>query len=283
MTVAFVLSGGASLGSIQVGMLQALSRAGIRPDLVVGASVGALNGAWVAGDPSARNVDRLADTWEHIDRNDIFPLRPLHGLLGFLGREQSLVPNAGLRRLLGEHLTFERLEQAPVRFNAVAVDVLTGRDVCLSSGNAVDAITASAAIPGIFPPVVIDGRPYMDGGVVNNTPISVAHGLGADTIWVLPTGYACALSEPPKGSLGMALHGLSVLVQHGLAADVVRFEALCDLRVVPPLCPVNVSPADFRHSREFIDRARVETERWLADPERRSVGQAATLTPHTHD
>lgn len=282
MTTAFVLSGGASLGSIQVGMLQALIGVGIEPDLVVGSSVGALNAAWIAADPSADSLERLAKLWRTISRNDIFPFEPLRGFLGFVGRQQSLISDRGLRQLLERHLSIERLEDAQIDLHAIAVDVLTGRDVCMSEGNAIDAVVASAAIPGIFPPVSIDDRLYIDGGVVNNTPISHAHDLGADTIWVLPAGYACSLAEPPKGSLGMALHGLSVLVQHRLAADVVRYESLVDLRVVPPLCPVEVSPADFRQSASLIDRARTATTEWLAGPRPSSSGQAAIILPHGH-
>jgi NTE family protein len=89
----------------------------------------------------------------------------------------------------------------------VATDVLSGQDVLLSSGDVVDAIAASAAIPAVFPPVTVDGRGLIDGGVVNNTPLSHAVALGADVIWVLPTGYSCALPESPKGALAMALPG----------------------------------------------------------------------------
>jgi len=102
--------------------------------------------------------------------------------------------------------------------------VLSGHDVLLSSGDAVDAIAASAAIPAIFPPVNIDGRYLMDGGVVNNTPLSHAVALGADPVWVLPTGYSCALPEPPMGALAMAVHALIFTINQRLAVDVARFE-----------------------------------------------------------
>lgn len=280
MTAAFVLSGGSSLGAVQVGMLQALSRAGVRPDLLVGTSVGALNAAWVAGDATPEGVDGLARAWCDLHRADVFPFQPLRGFLGFTGRRSSLLDDAGMRRLLHEHLRFDALEQAPIPLHVVAVDVLTGRDVRLSTGDAGDAIAASASIPGIFPPVSIGGRPYMDGGVVNNTPISHAVELGADTVWVLPAGFSCSLSESPSGALGMALHGLTVLVQHRLAADVGRYENVVDLRVVPPLCPVTVSPADFSQTSELIERTRTSTESWLAAPPRAGVHQADLLEPH---
>lgn len=282
MTTAFVLSGGASLGAVQVGMLQAVVESGVGPDLLVGTSVGALNAAWVAADPTPEGMEALADVWRSLRREDVFPVHPWRSLLGFAGRRSSLIDDHGVRSLLQEHLAFDRLEDAPRPLHVTVVDVRSGRDRVLSSGDAVDAITASAAIPGVFPPVLIDGRHYMDGGLVNNTPISHAVELGATTVWVFPAGYACSLVEPPASTLGMALHGLTVLVQHRLAADVARYEHQVDLRVVPPLCPVAITPADFGHADDLISRARAATERWLADPAPSCLHPSALLEPHDH-
>ncbi len=281
MTTAFVLSGGASLGSVQVGMLLGLAEAGIIPDLIVGTSVGALNGSWVAARPDIAGVGALADLWRSLSRNDVFPTRPIIGLLGFLGLRSSLVPDAALRRLLTDHLAFTRLQDASIPFHVVATDVLSGQDVLLSSGDAVDAITASAAIPAVFPPVNVNGRDLFDGGVANNTPISHAVALGADVVWVLPTGYACALRKSPRGALAMALHAVTLAVNQRLAADVARFEAAADLRVIPPLCPIAISPVDFSHSASLIERSHAATRQWLAAGHC-IVGQAALLEPHRH-
>ncbi|HTM84405.1 MAG TPA: patatin-like phospholipase family protein [Mycobacterium sp.] len=280
MTTAFVLSGGASLGSIQVGMLLALAEAGIAPDLVVGTSVGAVNGGWVASQPDTTGIEELAEVWRGLSRNAVFPTRPLTGLLGFLGRLPNLVPATGLRRLLTRHLQFARLEEAPIPLHVVATDVLSGHDVLLSSGVAVDAIAASAAIPAVLPPVKINGRELMDGGVVNNTPISHAVALGADRIYVLPTGYACDLSRPPSGVMAMALHALTLAINGRLAADVKRFEDTVDLRVAPPLCPVRVAPIDFSHGAALIAAAHRQTRSWLTHPHRSD--QAVLLAPHRH-
>lgn len=282
MTTALVLSGGASLGAAQVGMLLALAEAGVRPDLIVGTSVGAVNGGWVAAGFDPGSVARLAEVWRSLRRSDVFPTRPVAGLLGFLGAERHLVPNTGLRRLLREHLAFGRLEDAPTPLHVVATEVVTGRDVLLSRGDAVAAILASAAIPAVFPPVRIDGRDLMDGGVVNNTPLSHALALGADEVWVLTTGYACALPAPPRGALGMALHALSLMVNQRLAVDIDRYEPLARLRVVPPLCPIRVSPADFSQTAELIERAHRATRAWLESaPD--GTGQAALVRPHQHE
>ncbi|MFN2376039.1 MAG: patatin-like phospholipase family protein [Candidatus Binatia bacterium] len=282
MTTAFVLSGGGSLGAVQVGMLQALSRAGIRPDLLVGCSVGALNASWVAGDPAADSIDGLARLWRSLSRGDVFPIQPVHGLLGFLGYRSSMLSDSGLRRLLKRYVAFRNLEDSPIPLHVVACDVLAGREVLLSRGPAVEAILASAAIPGVFPPVTVQGRACMDGGILDNTPISHAHDLGADTIWVLPAGYACALPRPPTSSLGMALHGLSLALQQRLAIDIARFEPIVDLRVVPPLCPVPTSPADFSQAGALIDGARDSTEHWLRSLCPHPTGQALKASIHSH-
>ncbi|CAN5657802.1 patatin-like phospholipase family protein [soil metagenome] len=281
MTTAFVLSGGANLGADQVGMLAAVAEAGVRPDLVVGTSVGALNGAWVA---AGAPLDDLRAVWRSLRRSSVFPMSPLRGLLGFSGRTDHLVNNSGLRRILHDHLLFDRLEDAPIPLHVVVTDVLTGGGLCLSSGRAEDSILASAAIPGVLPPVSIDGRAYVDGGVVNNSPISHAVELGADTVWVFATGYACALQEPPRSALGMALYATTLIVQQRLLLDLVRYAGEIDLRVVPPLCPVAVSPTDFSHAEDLVTRSHAVATDWL----RTSAGPVDLATilsqaVHPHD
>jgi NTE family protein len=279
MTTAFVLSGGGSLGSIQVGMLVALAEAGIKPDLIVGTSVGALNGGWIAASSDSPGVAGLADLGRSLSRREVFPASMGLGLLGFLGQRQHLVANSGIRNLLKRNLRFRRLEDAPTPLHVVATDVLSGQDVLLSTGDAVDAISASAAIPGVLPPVRMDGRDLVDGGVINNTPLSHAVALGATEIWVLPTGYSCAMPQSPTGALAMAMHAFTLAINRRLATDVERFEGVVELHVVPPLCPVRVSPVDFSRSGELIDRSLTSTRRWL--PTDYAAGQQADLLmPH---
>jgi NTE family protein len=280
VTVAFVLSGGASLGAVEVGMLKSLAGRGIRPDLIVGTSVGAVNGAWLAGHPDA-DIDDLARVWLSIRRSTVFPADPVLGLMAFTGRRTGLVPQRGLRSLAQSHLTFERLEDAPIPLHVVAVEVLTGRDVLLSSGPALDAVLASSAIPAVYAPVEIDGVAYMDGGVVNNTPISHAVTLGADVIWVLCAGYACALTSPPQSALAMGLHALTLLVHQQVMVDVERFETDVELHVLPPLCPLDVAPSDFSQSADLIERSYRATDEWL-DGDHPLVGQRAYLGLHAH-
>ncbi|HEU4979157.1 MAG TPA: patatin-like phospholipase family protein [Solirubrobacteraceae bacterium] len=254
--VAFVLAGGASLGAVEAGMLRALYERDITPQLVVATSAGALNGAFIASRPqTVGTADALREIWLGLSRGQVFPLNPLTGLLGFLGARDHLVPDGGMRRLIERHIGRDRLEQMPLELHVIAVDVLTGEELRLSHGPAVQAVMASAAIPGVLPPVTWEDRELMDGGVANNTPISHAVELGAREIYVLPTGNACALTEPPRSALAMALHALSLLTQRRLMDDIERHRDDTKLVVLPPPCPLSVQPIDFGHAQALIDRA----------------------------
>ena len=261
---AFVLSGGASLGAIQVGMLSALYERQVTPDFVVGASAGALNGAFVAARPqTVATAAELADIWIDLRRGQVFPLNPLTGLLGFAGLRRHMVPDSGLRALIEQHLTTDRLEELPIPLHVVATDVLTGSEVRLSDGPLPEAILASTAIPGVLPSVDWHGRELIDGGVANNTPISHAVELGARRIYVLSTGQTCELEAPPRGALSMVLHATNLLVQRRLADDIVRYHDAAELIVLPPPCPVRVQPMDFDQAESLIEKALDESRLFL--------------------
>jgi len=263
VTTAFVLSGGASLGAIQVGMLQSLFAAGIEPDLLLGTSVGALNAGYIAGHPGPAGADALAEIWQSLRSTRVFPITPAMGLRGLVGRANHLVSPDALRALVREHVGFARLEESVIPFQVVVADARSGEEVVLSSGDSVEAIVASAAIPGIFPPVTIDGVELMDGGVADNTPISNAVELGADVVYVLPTGHTCGALDPPRSALGMVMHAITILIGQQLVRDIEHYGDQIELHVVPPLCPLTVFPMDFRHARELISRGRDSTTAWL--------------------
>src|SRR5437867_1862161 len=264
--VAFVLAGGASLGAIQVGMLRALYERGIVPDVIVGTSAGAMNGAFVASRPqTVATADALAAVWRDLRRGQVFPLNPLTGLLGFLGARDHLVPASGLRRLIARNVQHANLEDLPIPLHVVAVDVISGEELRLSHGPVVDAVLASAAIPGVVAPVRWEDRTLMDGGVANNTPISHAIELGAELIYVLPTGHACALAEPPRGALAVALHAISLLTQRRLIDDIQRHESDARLIVLPPPCPLGIQPIDFAHADELISCSLKDARDFLDD------------------
>jgi NTE family protein len=264
--VAFVLSGGASLGAVQVGMLRALFEQGVQPDLLVGTSVGAVNAAWAACMPNREGADELAEIWLKLRRSDVFPINPFTSAAALLGRANQFISNEGLRAVLERHFPCTRLEDATVPVHVVATDLKSGRATVLSSGAAVPALLASCAIPGVFPPVTIGRRDYVDGGVANHTPITVAVELGATEIFVLPVSYPW-LNREPTNALGMALHALARIVDQKLDADVAMHADVANIHVMPVLDIADVSPADFGHTQELID--------WGYRAARRSLGAAA--------
>jgi NTE family protein len=283
MTTAFVLSGGGSLGAVQVGMLQALAERGLKPDLLVGASAGALNTAFVAGRGfSPESLEALADVWVRVKRQDVFPFAPHRHLLALAGASSALCSSDGLRRLIATNVPYNRLEDAVVPAHVVATDVLSGCEVLLSTGDTVLAVLASASIPAVLPLVEIDGRALFDGGVANNTPISQAVRLGADRVVVLPAGVACALPRPPRSALATAVHAITLLIEQRLELDVAAYQKQVELIVLPPLCPLSVSSADFRHAGLLIDRARDASARWLDAGNHRLPNPERFLSLHHH-
>lgn len=277
---AFIFAGGGSLGSIQVGMLRVLLSAGIQPDFVVGSSVGAINASYFAGAPNAEGIERLAQIWSGLRGGDVFPFT-FASAFGLFRHPGHFVDSKALRRLIETNLPYELLEDAVIPVHVTATDV-EGRAVLLSKGSAIDAILASAAIPGIFPPVRIDGQMLMDGAIATNTPIRVAVDLGASRIIVLPTGYACALKEPPKKAIARALHAITLLIEWQLIRDLERLSREIHVCIVPTLCPLEVSPYDFSASRYLIQRAADSTRKWIdhGGLSRRSSPQE--LQVHSH-
>ena len=267
------------MGAVQVGMLRELLEHGVEPDLVVGSSAGAINGAYLAGVPSLAGVERLETLWRGLQRRDVFPIN-WRGMLGALTRRGSPVDPSGLRRLLEAHLPSRELEGTQVPLHVVATDLLGGGLVKLSRGSATEAVLASCAIPGAFPSVRVGERELVDGAVASNTPIRTAVELGATRIVVLPSGYACALEAAPRGPIAVALHALTLLIAHQLVADLERCAARAEIVTVPPLCPLAVSPYDFSHAGELIERAAAQTRRWLQTGGLEKQRIPGALRPH---
>jgi len=278
---AFVFAGGGSLGAVQVGMLQALLEAGVRPDFVIGTSVGALNAAYFAGAPDLDGVARLAGVWRGLRRHDIFPVS-FASAMRLLRNPESLVDPAGLRALVEAQLPFRLLEDAALPLHVMATD-LAGIGVRLSSGPAVEAVMASAAIPGVFPAVTVGGRPLVDGAIAANTPLRQACDLGARRIIVLPTGYACDLKRPPRGVVGQAMHAITLLIAWQLMHEIATTPPGIRLHMAPALCPLRVSPFDFSHSAELITRAFARTRNWIRRGGLERQARARELAPHHHD
>ncbi|MGQ0432380.1 MAG: patatin-like phospholipase family protein [Microthrixaceae bacterium] len=283
MTTAFVLSGGGSLGAVQVGMLAALEERGLRPDLLVGTSVGALNAAYLGAHGfDAGTVERLAGLWRRIRRSDVFPIDPLRQALALAGRRSSLCSPGPLQRLIAANLPLGDLHDARIPLYVVATDVMSGEEVLLSTGNACSAVLASAAIPAIFPSVEREGRVLMDGGVANNTAVSHALALGADRVVVLPAGFACALAEPPATPLAAAMHALTLLIEQRLLVEIAQIADRAEIIVLPPLCPLSVSAIDFGMSSELMARAHHASGDWLDTGRHHLPHPERFLSLHSH-
>lgn len=278
---AFVLAGGGSLGAVQVGMLQSLAAHGVVADLVVGSSVGALNGAFYASDPTVQGMERLGGIWRGLQRHDVFPIT-WRTMLGFLWRRDFLITHDGIRKLIDDHIPYRRLEDAPLPVHVVTTDIITGDSVVFSEGPTAEAIVASTAIPGAFSPVHYNDYYLADGAISSNTPIQVAVRKGARRLIVLPTGHACANDAPPVGAVANALHALTLLIARQLVSELESLGPDIEYFVIPPLCPLVGSPYDFSRTADHIDRAARNTDAWLAQNglEKREI--PAELRPHDH-
>src|SRR5947209_19505132 len=261
--VAFVLGGGGNLGAVQVGMLQALFECSIVPEVVIGCSVGALNAAGVAADPTLSGVRKMREIWLNLNGDELWPAGRISGLW-MLGRKgQAIQPNSGLRALIERTLPFKRLEDAvlPVHVNATSLE--TGRGHWFTNGPAVEAILASAALPAVFPPVVVDGEAYIDGGGVDNVPISRAVALGARRIFVLHVGNCDRQRQLPRRPIDVLLQSFSIARNHRFLAETDDPPQDVELVVLPGVDPGRMRRNDFSRSRDLMERAYVSSREFL--------------------
>lgn len=198
--VAFVLGGGGVLGAVEVGMLQALFEAGITPDLVLGTSVGAVNGAVVATDPTPGVVDQLADLWRGAaESRELYAGGPVKQVRRVARTRTHLHSSRPLRERLGQLLGERTFADLAVPFQCVAACIERSAEHWFTDGPVVDAVLASAAVPGLFPPARVGDEHFLDGGIVNSVPLGRAVELGATTIYVLQVGrLERPLSVPSK-------------------------------------------------------------------------------------
>jgi NTE family protein len=262
VSIAFVLQGGGSLAAGQVGMLRALTEAGIRADLVVGSSAGAINAVAYAQDPTPRGLARLERLWAGLRRRTVFPLNPWHVVAGLAGRRDGLLSPRRLRTLLAGGLTIGRLEDSRIPVGVVATDLATGHAVTLTQGPALDTLLASTSIPGIFPPVPINGRLLADGGVSADIPILQAEALGATVCYVLPASTPPTGPDPARGAVGLVLRALTQVFERTTAAalDATRTQ----VTVLPMPRQHVASPFDFRHTKPLITEGYVAARAALA-------------------
>ena len=231
--VAFVLGGGGQLGAHEVGMLRALLERGIAPDLVVGTSIGAINGAAVAAEPTTDAIARLSEVWTRIERSDALD-SSIVGRLATLARSRThLHDNDTLRALLEEALPVRRIEDLAVRFECVAACIETASERWFAEGPLVDAVLASSAVPGILPPVEIGGEHFLDGGIVNSIPVGRAAALGAREIYVLHVGRVEQRLEAPRWPWQVGLVAFEIARRHRFFGDLAALDDDVAVHVMP--------------------------------------------------
>lgn len=236
-------------------MLRALFEQGIAPDVIVGTSVGAMNGAAIAADPGLEVVERLREEWLSIDTERIFGGSIFAGAVNLVRNKTHLHSNRSLRLFLEEVLPARRFDELKVTFQCVAASIERAEEHWFSEGLLIDAILASAAVPGVLPPVKIKGEHFVDGGIVNSIPLSRAVELGAREIYVLQVGRIESPLIAPKTPLQVALVAFEISRRHRFARDLAAIPGGVTVHVLPTGEPKSPSLRQLRY-RDFrsLDR-----------------------------
>lgn len=261
--VAFVLGSGANLGVLQVGMLRALVDHGVQPDLVVGSSTGAINGAAFAHNPTVEGVDALVDVWLRINPREVVQRSRVANALAMTRRRAALNRGEGLRRSLERVLEARTFEELKVRFECVATDVLSADERWFSTGSLIDAVAASCSIPVVLPPVEIDGVPYLDGGLVHDVPLERAVDLGATTVYVTGIGRLQHPWEEPRRPLQVGVQSYWVARKHRFKRDLDAVPAGVTVHLLPDGDPPPSKFHDLSRAAEVMEAAREATAAYL--------------------
>jgi NTE family protein len=273
---AVVLGGGGNRGAVQVGMMRALIETGVSPDLFVGTSIGAINGAAFAGMPTLEGVYLAADVWRRIAASDVFPRRRFHGTWRFLEKRPSVFSMDGLRGLVAGYLRFEQLEDAPIPLLLIATRLEDGKEEWFTSGPALDAVMASAALPGMYPVAEIGDFRYFDGGVLDNVGISAALSAGARRIYVL----LCGRVDAPAPSFSRPFEAMFAAFTLALGArlrrDLANVPDDVDVIVIEQLGAMMFDPGDFSRTDELIDEGYRAARDVLAEYDRAKRYEAET-------
>ncbi|MGH9183791.1 MAG: patatin-like phospholipase family protein [Acidimicrobiales bacterium] len=261
---AFVLGGASNLGAMQVGMLEALLERGVVPDVVVGCSAGALNGAAVALEPTLAGVHRLARLWLALTRADVWPTRPLITPLQLLRRRGAVNTNDGLRRVIESYVPPETtFADLALPFACVATSLDTGRERWFTEGPLARAILASAALPALFPPVEVDGEALIDGATVNVVPIGKALELGATRLFLLQVRDVDAEPVRPRRPLDVLLRALAIARNSRFAHELASLPAGVEVHVLPVVSWPRLRYDGFSRTPQLIEGSRVAAHRYL--------------------
>jgi NTE family protein len=260
-STAFVLTGGGVLGAVQAGQLMALADMGVRPDVVIGTSVGSLNAAYVASRPAAADCGELVDIWRGVRTEDIFPGSRLQRAWNLVAHGDHIYPNDGLRHLV-EKLPVRTFEELEIPLHISATNLRTGAEAWFTDGPLMRAILASTALPGIFPPIAIEGELYVDGGVVNNAPISRAVELGAKRVFLLQCGGKRHETITIRRPLDVLVHAFAHSRAVRLQVDLERYTDI-EIVTMPTVDTAGIRYNDLSHTGRLIEEARAASARFL--------------------
>jgi NTE family protein len=263
-TTAFVLGGGGRLGAAEVGMLSALVAADIVPDLVLGTSIGAINGVAIAQDPSPGGVAQLRSLWSEVERSGMFGGSVVDRVRHIAATRTSLHSNEPLRRLLDRVVGDRRIEDLAVRFQCVAACIETAEATWFDRGPVTERVLASCAVPGLLPSVEVDGLHYLDGGVVDSIPVRRAIELGADRIFVLQVGRIEEPLRVPRRPHEVALVAFEVARRHSFATAMASRPPDVEVHVLP----TGGAPLRFNDLRQLRYRDFSDVARRIDDAER---------------
>ena len=235
MITAFVLGGGGALGAVEVGMLRALLERGITPDLVLGTSVGALNGALLARDPTPSVVDTLTELWQGAaeQSQQVYGDSPLRTVRRAVSTGTHLWSSQPLRDALDDELGDVTFEDLPVRFQVCAASIERAAEHWFDSGRVVDAVVASAAVPGLLPPARVGDEHYLDGGIVNSIPLGRAVRLGADRVFVLQVGRIDRPLSVPRRPWEVAKVSFEIARRHRFNRELAELPDDVEAHVLP--------------------------------------------------
>jgi NTE family protein len=242
-------------------MVRALAAAGLRPDLVIGSSAGALNAVAFAGDPSQAGLDALAAVWRSLARRQVAPFSARALLAAVSGRGGGLVSQSALRSVLAGLPVPRTLDGTSIPAHVVVTELASGEPLVISDGETVPALLASCAFPGLYAPVELGGRQLVDGGVSADVPVLQAEALGASVTYVLPAA-AYALPSLPVGPLPLANRALSQVLGAVARRDLAA--ARGPVHVLPAPDSRAASPVDFRDTARLIDDGYRLATGWLA-------------------
>lgn len=259
--LAYVLPGGGALAAYQVGVLDALTAEGLKPDRLIGVSAGAMNAALFAWSSDADGVRRIERIWANVKRRDLLRMHPGRMALALAGKRASFLDNRHGIAFLRKHLGARLIQHAPIPLTIIATDLATGRPFILEAGDVVFAIVASSAFPGVFPPVELDGHTLIDGGVVADVPLDVAAELGVASVVVIavpPLAPGPAPQHPVavvlrSSTWGVEAHGRTIVARPPSGLQVVEI----------PTQPSSVTTFAVGSAAATIEGARLFTQAWL--------------------